>query len=136
GGARMTDGETKSLRRAAVVVPFRRGSEGEVAAVYLVERAKDLRAWGGLWSFPGGQVEAEDGDAPLGARVRDGLSASDASIEPAVVAAAARELFEETGALVVRPKDASFALPSVGFDKARDRARDELLARGPANVFV
>lgn len=59
---------------AAVSVVFRRS--GEDLEVLLVKRAEHLQFLGGFWALPGGRVEPSDRD---------------------VVAAAARELAEETG---------------------------------------
>ena len=74
--------------------------------VFLVKRGENLRFFGGFWAFPGGKVAAED--------------------EPAYrkQAAAARELFEETGVLIARRSDGTY--PKSGPDL--DQLRRELLA--------
>ena len=73
-----------SVRPAAAVVLWR-GPE-----VFWVRRGEQLTFAGGFHAFPGGRVDAADAAVPL---------AGDAE-EPACVAAAARELFEETGVLI------------------------------------
>lgn len=79
------------LRDAAVVVLYRLRPELEV---YIVLRSRELGFFGGYHVFPGGAVEPDDGEGPLDG---DGhLSTEDR----AVVFAAARELFEETGVCV------------------------------------
>lgn len=70
-------GET--LFPAAVVVLHR--TRGETLEVFWVRRADRLAFLGGFWAFPGGRVEASDAVHHV----------------PARVAAAARELREETG---------------------------------------
>src|SRR5258708_11409915 len=63
--------------------------------VLWVRRGDQLRFSAGFYAFPGGGVDVEDAAVPLlGA---GGLDADEA----ACVAAAARELFEETGVLAV-----------------------------------
>lgn len=80
-------------RRSAALILHRPGPLG--LEVFLVERSRQLRHWGGHWAFPGGALEAEDATTPL--VVADGLSAEDRAIR----ACAARELFEELGILAV-----------------------------------
>lgn len=76
--------------RAAAAVLLTRG-EGAELEVYLVERAPELRFFGGYWALPGGVRGPEDGpDVP---------GAGDL---PALARCAARELFEETGVLLGR----------------------------------
>lgn len=71
--------------------------------VFAVRRAETLRFMGNFWAFPGGKVHADD---------------------PGPYAAAARELFEETGVLLARRADGS--LP--GATSGLVDARRELLA--------
>jgi 8-oxo-dGTP pyrophosphatase MutT (NUDIX family) len=66
---------------AAVVVLYRHGPQG--GEVYWLKREASLRFAGGFYAFPGGRVEGDDGS-------------------PGLLAAAARELFEETGVLKAR----------------------------------
>src|SRR5207245_875022 len=80
---------------------------------FLVRRAEHLRFFGGFWAFPGGRVAPEDAEtpgAPLSGRR----------------AAAARELFEETGVLVARRADGSFPPASPELEALR---RDMIAGR-------
>lgn len=78
-------------RPAAAVMLFRRAGEG--VELFWLKREKTLRFAGGFYAFPGGKLDGADAQVPVaGARGQ----------EAALVAAAARELFEETGALKAR----------------------------------
>ena len=69
--------------------------------VLLVRRGAALRFFGGFWAFPGGKLDPRDATVPVvPSRPVDGLSARRA--------AAARELFEETGVLIARADDGGF----------------------------
>ncbi len=76
-------------RLAAVAVLYRRVGAG--VEVFWVKREKALRFAGGFYAFPGGKVDKADARVPV-----RGASGEQA----AILAAAARELFEETGVLV------------------------------------
>ena len=69
------------------------------AEVFVVRRSEALRFFGGYHAFAGGRVAPEDAGVPV--------RGSAAGRDPRR-AAAARELFEETGVLVVRRNDDSF----------------------------
>ncbi len=82
--------------------------------LFVVRRSEQLRFFGGYVAFPGGKVSAGDGDVPcLPARpdVRR--------------AAAARELFEETGVLVARRPDGSFPEPGPDWPALRRDLHDD-----------
>jgi len=96
-------------RSSALILTRGRGVDLEV---YLVERAPQLRFFGGYWALPGGVLDALD------SRPEDG--ADDA---PALERAALRELFEETGVWLGEP-DAWDA-------QSRSAARADLLLREP-----
>lgn len=61
--------------------------------VLLVRRSPRLRAFAGLWAFPGGTIGARDREVAV-----DGARADEA----ARIAAAVREVFEETGVFLAR----------------------------------
>jgi endoribonuclease LACTB2 len=94
---------------AAAVVLHREGPGGR--EVVLVRRGKDLRFAGGWHAFPGGRLDAADAAVPVaGARGEDAV----------LVACAVREVFEETGVLLARGREALGAA-------ARTAARRALL---------
>ncbi len=94
--------------RPAVAVQLTRERD-----VLLVRRSPELRAFPGMWAFPGGKVAAADREAPVEG-IRD-------AGEAARLAAAVREVFEETGVFLAR------AARPLGTD-ARRALRKELLA--------
>lgn len=75
---------------AATVVLHRRAPALEV---YWVQRADELQFLGGFHAFPGGRVDRNDGATPVAGADGEGA---------AMIAAAAREVFEETGVLLAR----------------------------------
>ncbi|MFL5319236.1 MAG: MBL fold metallo-hydrolase [Myxococcaceae bacterium] len=76
-------------RDASAVILFRRlGGEVEV---FWLKREKNLTFAGGYYAFPGGKLDAADANVPV-----EGATGPDGALK----AAAARELFEETGVLV------------------------------------
>src|SRR2546428_8521345 len=100
-----------SVKPAASVVLVRDGG-----AVLWVRRGDQLRFAGGFYAFPGGRVDVADAALPLAHAER--LPAAEA----ACIAAAARELFEETGVLVA---PGAARVPAA----ARRAAREALLRR-------
>src|SRR5712671_321512 len=103
-----------AVRPAATVVLHRPGPSG--LEVFWVRRGEQLRFAGGFYAFPGGRVDV--GDAALPLLNAERLPASEA----ACIAAAARELFEETGVLVA---PGAARVPAA----ARRAAREALLRR-------
>lgn len=86
--------DTSEIRPAATVVVLR--DVGDRLEVLMLKRAAKLAFFGGAWVFPGGRVDAEDGDLVN-------------ALPTAARAAAVRELYEEAG-LRVRAEDlVSFA---------------------------
>ena len=82
-------------RAAASVIVFREGSPGGSGPeVLLVRRGPHLRAFPDLWAFPGGTLEPEDASVPVTGAVPPE--------ERARLAAAVREVFEETGICLFR----------------------------------
>jgi glyoxylase-like metal-dependent hydrolase (beta-lactamase superfamily II)/8-oxo-dGTP pyrophosphatase MutT (NUDIX family) len=111
--------DRQRLRPAAGIVLRRAGSPD---VVYLVERRPELAFFGGYHAFPGGVVDPEDAEVPV-----VGLAPAERAIEPRWFAAAARELFEETGVLVARPARAG---NGAVLSDARERAaaRDRVVS--------
>lgn len=104
-----------SKSEAAAVLLVRMAPRLEV---FWVERAPSLAYLGGFHAFPGGRVGREDSTVPM-------LEAPDPD-EARRRAAAARELFEETGVLLARAAGAE--PPRVPSVPERERARAELIA--------
>ena len=100
------------MRHSSAVLLTR--GEGEALEVFLVERAPQLRFFGGYWAFPGGVVDAIDRREGEGEELQRDASAR----------AALRELFEETG--VLPP-----ALAGRLDGEARRSLRAALLSREP-----
>lgn len=109
-------------RLSSILILHRNGPAG--LEVFLGERSAKLQHWPGHWVFPGGCVDPGDEDIPLSECEK--LD----SFERRLVACAARELFEETGLLVVKPE------PSPGLSPDLELARQEILAaEKPARAF-
>lgn len=94
-------------RLSTAVVLTREGRTG--LEVLLVRRNPTLRFFGGYWAFPGGTIDEQD---------RDGELDGDASHRRC----AARELFEETGVLLLSSEESSPAT------EQREEVRSSLLA--------
>ncbi len=82
-GQELNRGKATPPRQAATVILLRGGEE--VLEVLLVKRTEKARFMGGVWVFPGGAVDEEDG-------------------ESAHRTAAARELSEEAGVTLADPQ--------------------------------
>lgn len=126
-------------RASASVVPWRRDGAGQLE-VYWMRRAPTLAFMGGWWAFTGGGVAKSDAAVPFVGRPA-GLSATSFTdplpelaekeraelgldLIPGLLAAAARELFEEIGVLLTP----AAALTPARIEALRARRR-ELLAR-------
>jgi 8-oxo-dGTP pyrophosphatase MutT (NUDIX family) len=81
-----TTGEEVPVRQAASVIVLRGG--GETLELLLVQRTPKARFMGGVWVFPGGAVDAHEGEGDTSHRL-----------------AAVRELEEEAAISGVRPQD-------------------------------
>lgn len=80
------EGNPTLPRRAATVILLRGGTQ--TLEILLVQRTPQARFMGGVWVFPGGAVDADDGDGEDGVR-----------------AAAIRELSEEAGIALEHPSE-------------------------------
>ncbi|SDT75707.1 NUDIX hydrolase [Actinoplanes derwentensis] len=98
--AREFTGPPVPARPAATVVLLQ--PHGDTFQVYVLRRAATM-TFGGLYAFPGGVVDPSDRPATIRTDwpARLGLPTAEAH---AVVGAAARELFEETGVLLASPR--------------------------------
>jgi 8-oxo-dGTP pyrophosphatase MutT (NUDIX family) len=83
-GERLNEGEETVPRQAATVILLRGGEE--TLEVLLVRRTPAARFMGGVWVFPGGAVDATEGEGDEAHRI-----------------AALRELHEEAGIVVGDP---------------------------------
>jgi endoribonuclease LACTB2 len=110
----MATAASAAVRPAATVVLYRQGADG--LEVFWVRRGEQLRFAGGFYAFPGGRVDVADAALPLANAER--LPPA----ETASIAAAARELFEETGVLIA---PGAKRVPAA----ARRAAREALLRR-------
>ncbi len=110
--------EERPPRSSASVVPWRRTAAGGLEA-WWIRRAAGQRFMGGWYAFPGGGLARSDREIPTAGRPR-GLDGVDAAaglpetllegaegialgpiLAPGLLGCAARELFEETGLLLV-----------------------------------
>jgi len=133
-------------RDAATVALLRDGAGG--LEVYLLRRVRAMAFAGGMHVFPGGAVDPADAEQVLGQQGPDGWAGPPPSVfaaalgcsEPlarALVHAAVRETFEESGVLLAGPSPDAL-LGDVSTDEweaertaleAREQSLSELLAR-------
>jgi 8-oxo-dGTP pyrophosphatase MutT (NUDIX family) len=92
--------EPRPPRLSATVLLVRDGAHG--LEVLMVERHHQIDFATGALVFPGGQVDAADGDAALAARCAGAGELDEAA--RALRVAAIRETFEEAGVLLARPR--------------------------------
>jgi 8-oxo-dGTP pyrophosphatase MutT (NUDIX family) len=110
---------------AATVVLTRDSAAG--LEVYLLRRHVDMAFAGGMYVFPGGRVDPRDADAELGWSGPDPdqwgrALGCEPALARALVCAAVRETFEESGILLAGP-DADLIVSDTGAeDWERDRA--------------
>ncbi|MDQ4007429.1 MAG: NUDIX hydrolase [Actinomycetota bacterium] len=126
--------EPVAPRDAATVVLLRaapRGGSGGVE-VYLLRRHLGMDFAGGMYVFPGGGVDARDEDAaiawagPSAADWADRLGCAE-TLARALVCAAVRETFEESGVLLAGPAPDTVVADTTGEDWEADR--EALVAR-------
>lgn len=119
-------------RNAATVVLMRRGQAAEAGAleVYLLRRHLDMAFAGGMAVFPGGGVDPRDfdhvvawaGPSPDEWAERMGV---DVPLARALVCAAVRETYEESGVLFAGPDATGIVADTTGEDWEEDRRRLE-----------
>src|SRR5438128_5566579 len=83
-----------SPKDAAAVILLRPNTDQSNPEVFWVKRSTKLAFLGGFNAFPGGQREANDGEAQV--------ENCDNQERAAMISCAAREMFEETGVLLAR----------------------------------
>lgn len=110
-------------RDAATVLLLRDGPTG--LEVYLLRRVTGMAFAGGVYAYPGGGVDVRDSEADIGwagpeaAGWGDRLGCS-VELARALVCAAVRETFEESGVLLAGP-DASTVVGDVSSDEWEER---------------
>jgi 8-oxo-dGTP pyrophosphatase MutT (NUDIX family) len=117
-----TAGAPRDARPAdsATVLLLRPAPEGGIPEVFLVRRHGKSAFMGGAWVFPGGKVDTADAEEAIRRRIAPGDAEACAKrldetpgsplTEAGAVAlyvAAAREVFEEAGVLLARPRGAT-----------------------------
>jgi 8-oxo-dGTP pyrophosphatase MutT (NUDIX family) len=122
-------------RYAASVVLTRGSASGEPAQpgdleVYLLRRHLDMAFAGGMAVFPGGGVDPRDFDQAVGWAGPSpdewaALLGVDVPLARALVCAAVRETFEESGVLLAGPTTDSVVGDTTGADCEEDRRRLE-----------
>jgi len=126
-GARgYADGSKEAVptKDASTVVLMRDGSSGP--EVYLLQRHVGMAAFAGFCVFPGGGVDKRDFDKEIGwagpsAAEWGELLECDAASARALVCAAVRETFEESGVLLAGPTADSVVADTTGEDWEADR---------------
>jgi 8-oxo-dGTP pyrophosphatase MutT (NUDIX family) len=112
-------------RHAATVIMLRDGAEGP--EVYLLRRAASMAFAAGAFVFPGGSVDLRDedlGDEAWVGRAPSEWAADLSCDEPlarALVCAAVRETFEESGVLLAGPDGSAVVADTSGDDWEADR---------------
>lgn len=139
GGAGGPAGDAVPARDAATVVLLRDGDRGPEA--YLLRRVRGMAFAAGMTVFPGGAVDPRDADAEVGwvgpppAEWAGRLDA-DERLARALLCAAVRETFEESGVLLAGPspetvcstEGADWEADRVALER-RETSLAELLAR-------
>ncbi len=119
--------EAVEPKHASTVVLLRHG-DGEPGGleVYLLRRHVDMAFAAGMCVFPGGGVDKRDFDHEIGwvgpsAAEWAALLDTDESFARALVCAAVRETFEESGVLLAGPTEDSVVEDTTGSDWEEDR---------------
>lgn len=97
--------ENPSTPQPASTIVLAREPEDAPFEVLLLRRPSEARFAAGAYVFPGGKIDQADADPEVARRLGRAVGGS----EPAALAAAIRELFEETGLLLAdaRPDETS-----------------------------
>jgi len=111
-------------RDAATVVLLRPGDDEP--EVYLLRRQTSMAFAGGMFVFPGGGVDRRDFDISVGWAGRPpadwaGALGVDETMARALVCAAVRETFEESGVLLAGPTPSEVVADTTGDDWEADR---------------
>ena len=93
-------GEQPVIPRSAATIVLARDRGDAPYDVLLLRRPSTSRFAAGAYVFPGGTIDAADEDPELHARLAPGAGDRPGGREPAALAAALRELLEETGLLL------------------------------------
>ncbi|MGW5350309.1 NUDIX hydrolase [Streptomyces sp. NPDC004031] len=113
-------------RRAATVLLLRDDVSGGRPAVHLLRRRTSMAFAGGMYAFPGGGVDPRD-ERPVrwagpGLTEWSALLGVEPAAAQAIVCAAVRETFEESGVLLAGPADgAGLVADTTGADWEADR---------------
>ncbi|NUP47073.1 MAG: NUDIX domain-containing protein [Catenulispora sp.] len=112
-------------KHAATVVLLRDRPAGR-PDVYLLKRASTMSFAGGFYAFPGGRVDPRDADAEISwagppAAAWAARFGSDEAEARALLCAAVRETFEESGVLFAGPDEHSVVADTTGADWEADR---------------
>ncbi|MDP9118309.1 MAG: NUDIX hydrolase [Actinomycetota bacterium] len=106
----MTSPDEVAIRDAATVVLLRDGAAADGGAggieVWLLTRVTQMAFAAGMSVFPGGRVDVGDGLVPVAGSITADVATRlgcDQSLAHALLVAAARETFEETGVLLTVP---------------------------------
>ncbi|MET1059635.1 MAG: NUDIX hydrolase [Nocardioides sp.] len=111
-------------RNAATVVLLRPGATGP--EVYLLQRQTSMAFAGGMCVFPGGGVDPRDFDSSVAWAGPDAATwahrlGTDEATGRALVCAAVRETFEESGVLLAGPSPDAVVADTTGDDWEADR---------------
>jgi 8-oxo-dGTP pyrophosphatase MutT (NUDIX family) len=118
--------EPVAPRDAATVVLLRPAGQDQGVEVYLLRRHLGMDFAGGMYVFPGGGVDSRDEDSGIGwagppaADWAQRLGCTE-SLARALVCAAVRETFEESGVLLAGPTVDSVVADTTGEEWEQDR---------------
>src|SRR5215471_18239601 len=126
--------EPPAPRPATTVLLLRPSAPGDMASpleVFMVVRHHQIDAFSGALVFPGGKLEAADGDQRLRARCGGAAKCSDEELKFRV--AGVREAFEECGILLARKRGQRALVAAVDLEGIEQRWRAKL-AKDEASI--